>query len=190
MEKEVNMKMLVDFVLGPEEPNEGVAQSDLNFRTQWKKLIGKALQNKFYFSSNYPVLFLGLFLWSGLFGGVWFAYRSMFWFGVLIWPLLTVTTTFLVVMFFGLLVQLGIFHAEWLLPLAITGYIIPQFILSTVANYIYLRMAIRKIKTKHNFKQPHTQIKHAMLAFLILFIMSALLGVVGWPGNPPALFWA
>lgn len=194
--QEINNVQLIDF-LCPDDitATEGDHKKMLlKERAKWSRLIEKKQNQTFYLSLNLPVLFLGLFLWSGIFGGLWFAYRGRLWFGTFIWPILSIATSlvtiFLLYFILGLFVPLTISSPQvWLTSPIIIGRIIAQFPLSFVANYFYLNWADKKIKQPAplNYRQ-HITLK-VLFSFVILFIMGELLMTVKWQMLPPALFF-
>jgi len=199
VKEEINKEMLIDFICAsdPGVENLSVKEKNTYDRIKWERLIEKKLHNKFYASLNYPVLFLGLFLWGGIFGGIWFAYRGMLFFGALVWPLISVVTTYLVVLvvtyliFFihGAPLTWDNSFEKWYIFSIIIIRIVCQFILSAMANYIYIRFASRSVKSKKNINWALSSTKNSIIAFIILFLICSILTLIGWPCKPPGLFW-
>ncbi len=178
----------INDIMGIVHPSEYKETDPLYHK--WEKLVRKSLKNKFFLSFNLPVLFLGLCLWSGLFGGLWFVHRGRFFFGTFIWPVLAAVTTMLTLILLGALVSWDWTRTNWLITLAILSPIITQFLLASIANNIYLYWLKKKMKKGEHHNFVKSKRKKIILSFFIIFIISAVLSIMHFPSRPPLFFWA
>lgn len=183
MTQQLDIKEIIQIV----NFNEPVHNSYYN---KWEKLALKTLEHKFFLSFNGPVLVLGLLLWGGIFGGLWFVYRGMFLFGTFIWPIIVVATTFLMIIALGAPIHWDWSRTNWLLTSVIMGPIIAQFLLASLANYIYLYKVKKKIQKGTYQKLLKISPVKLLLSFIILLFITGLIALLKLPHKPPLLFWA
>lgn len=178
---EIENNKLLDFIcpLNETVPSKNIKSMFFKSRAKWSELIKTRQNQKLYFSFNFPVFFLGLFLWAGIFGGLWFAYRGRLWFGALIWPIIatlisiaTVYSLFFVIHFF--VVANHITTLTWVPYAFYFSAFTTQVILSLIANYFYLAWANRQIHKSQRKNYFHNKTINVLIAFGILFLFQYL----------------